>query len=178
MVKCLLTSFVLSYFFYSTTAQDAKYPIVTDFGGIYEIPEATVKPDPDQAYHIVIDVVSGPSTPDKLNPALNNVARMLNLHGLGGVKAENLHVVLAIHGQATESVINNEAYQALFQVDNPNLALIDALDRAGVRMAVCGQSLLGKNIQTSVVNSKIEIALSMLTTVTTYQLMGYGLLRF
>ena len=178
MVKSLTTSFILFYFFCSPMAQEAKYPIVADFGGIYEIPEATVKPYHDQVYRIVIDVVSGPSSPDKLNPALNNVARMLNLHGLGGVKAENLNVVLAIHGQATESVINNEAYQRLFQVDNPNLPLIDALDRAGVRMTVCGQSLLGKNIATSVVNSKIEIALSMLTTVTTYQLMGYGLLRF
>ena len=106
-------------------------PEIKLFGGIYDIPEATVKPLKDLDYKIIIDLNSGSESSEKLNPALNNVARMINLHVIGGASAENIEVVLAIHGDAND-----------------------------------------------VVMKEVEIATSMLTTVTTHQLQGYVFLSF
>ena len=43
---------------------------------------------------------------------------------------------------------------------------------------VCGQSLIGRKIDPKEVHENIDLATSMLTTVTTYQLKGYAMLRF
>ena len=165
-------------FLFNSAFSQAQYPIIKDFGGIYKIDDSTILPDSVLDYRIVIDVYSGPEAPDQLNPALNNVARMLNLHAIGGVEAENIHVVLAIHGGATVAVLDDEHYEEEFDMANPNSLLIEALAQAGVKLTVCGQSLIGRGIDTQSVSKQVEIATSMLTTVTTYQLKGYAFLRF
>lgn len=157
----------------------AKYehPIIKSYGGIYPIQEATVVPDPSQRYDIVVDVYSG-DKPAQLNAALNNVARMINLHAISGVHPDSIHVVLAIHGQATKTVLNDDGFERRYNVKNPNLDLFTELKEAGVKLTVCGQSLIGRKIDPDEVNENIEIATSMLTTVTTYRLKGYTLLKF
>ena len=161
----------------SAMAQDMKNPVIKNYGGIYSIPEATVLPDPDLKYNVVIDLYSGAASPEKLNPALNNVARMINLHAIGGAK-KSMDVVLAIHGKANDLVMNNQSYFDRYGVDNPNIQLIRDLKNAGVRLTVCGQSLLYSKVVPSEVLDEIEIATSMLTTVTTHQLKGYAFLKF
>jgi len=154
-----------------------QYPVIKEFGGIYAIDEATVLPDTQEKYNIVIDVVSG-EDPTQLNAALNNVARMINLHAIGGVNPDSIHVVLAIHGNATKTVLNGDAYESRYSVQNPNTELLAALKESGVKLSVCGQSLIGRKIDLNEVDDNVEIATSMLTTVTTYGLKGYELLKF
>lgn len=154
-----------------------QYPVIKSFGGIYAIEEATVVPDANAKYDIVIDVYSG-DDPTQLNSALNNVARMINLHAIAGVHPDSIHVVLAIHGGATKTILKDDGYISRYNVKNPNRDLIKELKEAGVDLTVCGQSLIGRNIDIDEVNENIEIATSMLTTVTTYQLKGYTMLRF
>ena len=151
---------------------------VVPFGGIYELAEATVTPDPTLDYQLVIDVVSGAEEPDSLAQGLHNVARMLNLFAVGGVPEEHVTVVLAIHGGATFSVLKDEEYRRQYGTDNPNLPLLRALKETGVRLTVCGQSLIGRRIPPDMVAPEVEIATSMLTTVAMYQMRGYGMLRF
>lgn len=103
---------------------------------------------------------------------------MLNLHVSGGVPKEKLNVILAIHGGAAYTVMNNEAHRAKYGVDNPNLKLYQELSAAGVRIYVCGQSLIARNIDRDKMVPQIKIATSMLTTLTTYQLKGYAALKF
>lgn len=155
-----------------------KVSPVVPFGAIYDISEATVKPDPDLNYRLVIDVFSGAEAPDSLGAGLYNVARMLNLFSVGGVADDKVDVVLAIHGGATFGVLDNDHYHKRYGVDNPNIPLIAALKEAGVKVTVCGQSLTGRGIATEDVNPQVEIATSMLTTVAMYQMRGYGMLRF
>ena len=154
-----------------------EFPVIKKFGGIYPIDKATVVPEANQQYKIVIDVYSGAEA-TKLNAALNNVARMINLHAIAGVHPDAIDVVLAIHGKATKTVLTNDAYKSRYGVNNPNLPLISALKEAGVTIAVCGQSLIGRKIDPKEVHKNIALATSMLTTVTTYQLKGYAMLRF
>lgn len=160
------------------SAQEMVNPVVKGFGGIYPIPAATVTPDPALDYKIVVDVFSGASAPDTLGAGLNNVARMLNLHAVGGVPPDRMEVVLAIHGKATFGILDNETYRQLFGVENPNASLVTALKNAGVKLTVCGQSLLGRGFSTDQVLPEIELATSMLTTVSMYQLRGFSVFRF
>lgn len=172
----LFTLFIISHS--ASFAQEKVNPIIKSFGGIYDIPDATVKPDPNQEYKIVIDVYGGTEDKTKIDRSLNNVARMLNLHAVGGVAAEKMNVVLALHGNSTYSIVNDELYKKKFGTANPNAALITELKEAGVKVAVCGQSLRGRGIKNEKVLPEVEVATSMLTTVTSYQMKGYQLLKF
>lgn len=158
-------------------AQEAQFPIIENFGGIYEIPDS-IDPEPDMEYNIVIDLKTLQRDKASLNPGLNNVARMMNLHGLGGVKAEDLNVAVVIHGGATDLVIDNNAYQKRYEMDNPNLELIDTLKEAGIEIYVCGQSLIAREYAFDELNPQIKKGLSMLTVFTTYMNNGYKPLVF
>lgn len=177
MMKNILT-LLFSFLSLATIAQERVHPVIKNFGGIYDIPEASVKPDPDQEYKIVIDVYGGSEDKAQVDRSLNNVARMLNLHAVGGVPAEKMMVVLALHGQSTYSTLDHVAYRERFDVDNPNAELMKALKEAGVKVTVCGQSIRSRGFEAEVLLDEVEVATSMLTTVTHYQNLGYMLLKF
>ena len=159
------------------SAQQPLTPVVP-FGGIYDVPEATVRPDPLLEYRIVVDVFTGAELPEDVAAGVHNVARMLNLFSVGGVPPDHLTVVLAIHGGATYGVMDNASYRERFEVDNPNLPVLRALKDAGVKVTVCGQSLISREIDPADVAPEVDIATSMLTTVATYQMMDYAVFRF
>ncbi len=173
-----LLSALLTITLTACIAQKRVNPVIKNFGGIYDIPEATVKPDPNQEYKIVIDVYGGSEDKSKIDRSLNNVARMLNLHAVGGVSPEKMSVVLALHAQSTYSIMDNDSYRKKFGSENPNIKLVEELNEAGVKITVCGQSLKSRNVKGNRLLSEVEIATSMLTTVTSYQMKGYQLLKF
>lgn len=173
------TLFLIMFLLFGLSlAQEQIFPVIKNYGGIYDIPSATIRPDHQGPYNIVIDVVSRDEEPSELAYSLVNVARLINLHAIGGVDPKNINVVLAIHGPMAITVMNNEAYKQKYGVDNPHIDLYNALDEAGVKLTVCGQSLIARQISHDQVQETIEIATSMLTTVTTYQLKRYALLKF
>lgn len=160
------------------TAQSKVNPVITTTGGIYDIPEATVLPDPELSYNMVVDVFSGSQHPDSIAIGLYLVSRMVNLFSVGGISDDQVDYVLAIHGGATYSIMDNEAYREKYGTDNPNITLLKELKEKGVRLTVCGQSLIGRGVPYDGVIPEVEIATSMLTTVVMYQMRGYGLIRF
>ena len=159
-------------------AQETVNPIIKNFGGIKNAPHAVEKPDPNKEYKIVIDVATGERDKSDLSWALNNVARLLNLHAMGGVPKQNLNVVLAIHGGAVFTVLDNAQYKEKFGVDNPNLQLIQELEAAGVDLFVCSQSLMGRGLDHERLVPEAKVATAMLTVMSTYQLQGYAALKF
>jgi intracellular sulfur oxidation DsrE/DsrF family protein len=173
----LCFAFLVSISF-SGFCQTRIYPLVKNYGGIFDIPYASEKPDPSLDYNVVIEVERVSDSPDSLNWALNNVARLLNVHVMAGIKPENLHVVLAIHGGAAYTAMNNDAYKSKYKLNNPNLQLYEGLEKAGVRMFVCGQSLVARKIDHLRLVPQVKIASSMLTVLTTYQMKGYAMLKF
>jgi intracellular sulfur oxidation DsrE/DsrF family protein len=176
-MKYSVIIFIVLLYTANAFAQSGANPVIKNFGTIYEI-EGAVNPDSKIEYKIVIDLKTLQRDKESINPGLNNVARMMNLHVLGGVKAENLKVAVAIHGGATDVILNNESYKQKYELDNPNLKLIDELKEAGVELYVCGQSLLARKYSQDQVNSQIKIGLSMLTVVTTYMHKGYHQMVF
>lgn len=160
-------------------SQEAQFPIVKGFGGIYEIEGVELPLDGmDGEFKIVIDLKSGPTNKSELNSALNNVARIMNLHGLAGVPKEKLKVVVVGHALATQSLLTNQGYNRKNGTDNPNLDLIKALKEAGAEIRVCGQSLIGRGFSHDEVNPEVSIRLSMITEVTRLVRDGYQLLIF
>ncbi|GHM99210.1 hypothetical protein WSM22_07000 [Cytophagales bacterium WSM2-2] len=162
----------------ATFSQTRINPVIKNYGGIYDIPYAEEKPDPNQEYNIIIEVEQASDRPDSLNWALFNVTRLINLHAMAGVKPEKLHVVLAIHGGATYTVMDNDTYKKKYKKDNPNLGLFEELEKAGVRMVVCGQSLINRKVDRMKMVPQVKVASSMLTTITSYQMKGYAILKF
>jgi intracellular sulfur oxidation DsrE/DsrF family protein len=158
--------------------QSRVYPLIRDFGGIFAIQNPEEKPDPSLTYNIVIEVEKESDRPDTLNWALNNVARLLNLHAIGGVPAKNVNVVLAIHGGATYTTMDNETYRKWYKKDNPNLKLYRQLKEAGVKIFVCGQSLVARGVDRNHLVPEVRTSVSMLTVMTTYQMRGYAVLKF
>jgi intracellular sulfur oxidation DsrE/DsrF family protein len=172
----LLLLFLNVYIFCS--AQERLTPAVPGHGGIFKIDNPDETPDPALTYKIVIDITMGSDSAIAVNPALHNIARMFNLHVAAGVPIENMDIVAVIHNKATSSLLNDKAYKRLYHVENPNNELIAALTKAGVKLFVCGQSLLARGYDRKEINKHIGVSVSALTIQTEYQLKGYALLKF
>lgn len=174
----ILTTFLISIVNVSF-AQDKKWanPIIKDYGRILDLENVAVTPDPDMEYKILIEIVHDMKKPGRLNFYANNVARLINLHAIGGVKPENLNVTVVIHAAATNSVINAEAYEKKYKVKSPYVKFYEALEEAGVEMIVCGQSLNMFGHQPEDVVPQVKIATSALTVMSTYQLKGYSFFK-
>lgn len=176
--KSLLATISFLSLSIAAIGQTAQFPIVKGFGGIYEIPEATERPDPSGEFKIIVDLVSPAEDPKQINRMVDNIARMINLHALGGVKHEQIKVKVAVHGGAVFSILGDEYYEKLYGCKNPNLPVYEALKEAGVEFYICGQSLIARNMKPADRWQGAELALSMLTTLTKYVPQGYMLLRF
>ncbi len=159
-------------------AQTPQFPIVKGYGGIYEIADATERPDPNLEYKIIVDLSTGSEDEKQISRWVENVARMMNLHGLAGVPQNKMKVKVIVHGSAIFTLLTDENYKKRFEVTNPNLGAYDALLAAGADVMVCGQSLLARDLKTSDLWPGARIAHSALTTITTYVPQGYVLLKF
>jgi intracellular sulfur oxidation DsrE/DsrF family protein len=171
LLACLLITMAVN-------AQNKVNPVVKKFGTITEVPYSVENPDPKLDYKIVIEINSENPKPEMVHEFFDKVASVVNLHALGGVPAKKLHVIMVIHGPAAQLVVNNEAYRKKYNLDNPNIPLFKELTDAGVKIFVCGQSLNKRSIAPESVAAEVKPALSAITTLTTYQLKGYSLLKF
>jgi len=177
----LVSSVCLPVVFASSSvsfAQQAHYPIVKGHGGVYKIQEATAFPDPRLHYKIIVDIKEGASGNKAVNGALNNLARLANLHGLGGVTPEHLDIVAVVHGEATVALLSDVSYENRFGVLNPNTDLINSLLEAGIKIFVCGQSLNARKYDARELTTGVQISISAVTMLTTYQLNGYALISY
>ncbi len=155
-----------------------KYPVIEGYGGIVAVEGDVFKPDPNQEYKLIFDVTLRPGEPGDVNPGLDGVARVLNLHVYAGVPKENLHVVVAVRQGGTYSVMKNDFYQEKYEVDNPNIDLIRKLKEAGVDIYVCGQTLNRAKIAVDNVLNDVEVAVSTFTTTTHFRMKGYAYYKF
>lgn len=159
-------------------AQTKVNPVIKHFGTVTEVPFSVENPDPKMDYKVIVEVSSDNTKPETVHEFFDKVAAVVNLHALGGVPANKFHLIMVIHGPAAQFVINNEEYKKKFNMDNPNVPLFKELKEAGVKIFVCGQSLNKRNIPKENVSPEVSPALSAITTLTTYQLKGYSILKY
>jgi intracellular sulfur oxidation DsrE/DsrF family protein len=139
-----------------------------------DVPGAKEVPDAKTVYKVVFDIATAAPKIDEVNPGLTGVVRYLNTLAKVGVPADHRKIAVVLHQNATEIILNNETFKARNDGhDNPNVALIREMKKAGVDFRVCGQSVLAHKIEPKTIMPEIELDLWALTTLVDLQLRGY-----
>lgn len=147
-------------------------PAIKKFGKVVQLPNAGQQPR--DGSKIVVDITKG-STPDKLNPAIEKVARFVNIYRGAGKEPAKVDIAIVLHGEATLSVLNADVYSKRFKTKgNPNLDCLHELHEAGVQIFVCGQSLIGEDAKPNEVVVFTDVAVSALTSLVNLQADGYS----
>jgi intracellular sulfur oxidation DsrE/DsrF family protein len=180
-IAVLLTSIVLASFSLGAPAVEHPdgfwtTPAIPGYGKMHPLPQAAYKPNPHETYRIVFGLTAAPKTPGDVNPALERVARTVNLYASAGVPLSQLKFVAVAYGPATALALNDVQYKAAYGMDNPNLPLLRLLRKAGVDVAVCGQAVAEHDFQYDWIDSSVTVSLSALTTITTLEQAGYHLM--
>jgi intracellular sulfur oxidation DsrE/DsrF family protein len=155
-----------------------KGSVIPEFGPTYAIVNPDFKTDTSLVFKAVFDVSKAPEDPSKRNPYIETIARFLNMHAAAGVPVENLHVRMAMHGQASYGLLKNEFYKEKFGVDNPNIELLEAIETAGVEVLLCGQTAGSRNLSPERRIPLTKVALSAMTILIQSQEEGYNLIAF
>lgn len=163
---------------YSQENKTTKGPVIKDFGQVYKIKNPDLLLDKNKKYKVIFDVYTDGKSNKKQNASINTVARFLNMHAQNNIKTQNLDIVLVLHGAATKNALSDKAFQREFKIDNPNTKLIKALNKAEVKIYVCGQSFAHKGYERSDLSKNIALSLSALTALVYYQTEGYQLITF
>ena len=100
------------------------------------------------------------------------------MHAQAGVPIENMKVALVVHNKASKDIITDTAYQARFQMDNPNAEMVQDLLDAGVQFIFCGQSSVSRNFPIEETITGVELGLSAMTALIQLQNQGYRLIKF
>jgi len=153
-------------------------PIIDGFGAVYAVPNADYATPADHIYRVVFDVSASPDAPDELNASINTLARFLNMHAQAGVPPENLQLALVLHGGAGKDALRHDAYRTRFGTENPNLALLEGLQQAGVRIYLCGQTASHRGYSKKDLAAPVRLALSAMTALVTLQAEGYEPVAF
>jgi intracellular sulfur oxidation DsrE/DsrF family protein len=146
------------------------YPVAADVPGAHELP------DPTLDYKIAWGIGQGASDRTaEVNPTLPVIARYVNTLAKWGVPPAKRHIIVMFHQRNDDFdiVLSNEAFKAKYGKDNPNVALIAALKKAGVEFRACGQAVVGRKIDPKDVNSDIQIDLWAMTTFMNLQMKGF-----
>lgn len=174
----LILSVVIGGSFHLTAQKMAKDgPLISGFGSVFTIDNPEYPTPADQIYKVVFDVASGPTDPAQLNPAINTLARFLNMHAQAGIPKENLLVIAVFHGGSARHTLHNHAYRKRYGVDNPHIDLFRQLKAAGAELYLCGQSMHAREFQRAEIVSEVDLALSAMTIIIQSQAAGYSLIR-
>ena len=157
-------------------AEEGGALLVPDMPVATDIPNAHELPDPNTNYKVVFSVNRDPQSPDEVNPMFRAIATYLNTLGKHGVPPENRNLIAMIHHRTEgfDIVMTNEAYKERYGRDNPNIEIIRKLKEAGVDIRLCGQGLIGREIDEKDVNPDIQIDLWAMTSIVNLALDGYA----
>lgn len=177
-----LRNIVWASLLFATTglqAQDKKTgPVISNFGEVWEIPNATYPIDTSRTMKAVFDVMNSPEDKSQVNPWIETAARFLNMHATAGMNPENLEVALVVHNKASTDLLDNAEYQKRFGTDNPNLPLLKALMDSGAQVIFCGQSSVARQVPVEQTIDGVQLSLSAMTALIQLQDEGYRLIKF
>jgi intracellular sulfur oxidation DsrE/DsrF family protein len=160
-------------------SQEPTYgPVLEDFGPVYYMGAVDLATPLDVDFKALFDVSDAADEPEAGSPAITAAARFLNMHAQAGVPLERLGAAIVLHGGAARWALSHEAYRERYEIDNPNLPLIEALRAAGVRFAICGQTAAARGYTKDELAGPIELALSAMTAIKVLQDDGYQIVSF
>jgi len=153
------------------------YPVIKNVGGVHPRPNLPVRPDPKVDYKIFVDIVSSERDPSVQFKGLKRLARLVNLMAYGKVPANHVHIIAVLDGESGYASAINAFYQKQFKSDNPNLPILHALKKAGVKLMICSQALAEHGMPDKIVDPDVTITLSALTDAVVYGQKGYSYMQ-
>lgn len=170
---------VVSHFSDEPTDPDGFWstPAVDGYGKIHYESDAAFKPVVGLSNKVVFQITKSEGDIKRPNLGLERVARVMNLYIASGVPADQLHFVVSVTGDATPAMLDNAHFQQFYKADNPNLALIGELNKLGVKVSVCDQSVAFHHFPKEWIDQSVIHALSSPTTVSTLENQGYAFLQ-
>jgi intracellular sulfur oxidation DsrE/DsrF family protein len=125
-------------------------------------------------YKVSWDVTTGPTDPAEMVAGFRRPASFFVQMDMQGVPRKNVKLAIIVHGTATRSLLNNAAYKAATGKDNASIALLEALNEAGVQIIVCGQALINRNVPSKELLPFVKIATSATTARAILAAQGYA----
>ncbi len=175
-ISCLICFFCISQVFFSQEKEAG--PVIADYGKVWKIDAPDLEVDKNKHYKAVFDIMTSPESHQSINPALETVARYLNMHAQSGIPVGQINAVAVVHNRASKDIMNHEAYRERYGTENPNYELVKQLQEAGVDIVFCGQSSYSRNIPRTNLIPEVKIALSAMTMLIELQDNGYRLIKF
>ncbi len=158
----------------SSAAAQGGEALLRKAGAPTPVPNPSFVAARDVEYKVVWDITGAPATPGEMAPGIARPANFLMIAEANGVARARVHLAIIVSGGATAAVLTNEAYHAVAGVDNPNVALLQAMADAGVRVIVCGQALAGKKYTRDQVLPFVQVATSATFARATLHAEGYA----
>jgi intracellular sulfur oxidation DsrE/DsrF family protein len=152
-------------------------PVIQSAGAVYAVEDADF-PTETGPRKVLFDVAVGATDPADVNARLETLARYLNMHAQAGVDPGDMQLAVVVHGSAGRDLLNHEAFQARYGVDNPNHALVQELIGVGVDVILCGQTAMHRGLPRRELASGVQVALSAMTALVSLQEAGYRLIPF
>lgn len=153
-------------------------PVIEAYGPVYNVPDSSWNLEKDLSYKVSMDVSDTGDFSGELNRRIESAARFLNLHARNGVDPKNIEFAIVVHGSAGKDLLTDAAYEARFDMPNPNTAMLAALYQAGVKIYLCGQTAAYRGFSVEELNPAVSLALSAMTAHVRLQSEGYTLIPF
>jgi intracellular sulfur oxidation DsrE/DsrF family protein len=141
-------------------AQQQAGPVVNAGGKHSPVPDANFAIPRDLAYKVVWDINVGAAKPVEANALFEVPPRFVNQGAVIGLPRANVQAAVVVHGGAGEELLANDEYKARKGVDNPNIALLSEMSKAGIRIILCGQTMANKKMPKDKLLPFVEIAAS------------------
>jgi len=150
-------------------------PLIQSGGEVYATPHIDFQTPLDMTYKVVFDLASRETSATSINDGLNTIARFLNMHAKAGIPASQMQLAVVVHGGAARDLLRNAEYKQRTKEDNPNIAMVEELSKAGVRIIVCGQTAAASGFTKEMFVEPVEMALSAMTAFAVLQEQDYRL---
>lgn len=160
----------------------AEYPLMKagDFSGIVPVKNPDEIPDPNIDYKLLFELtMNNPDSAAKeINAGLMEIVRVINLHIASGIPLKRIYPVIVVHAAALNAISNNAAYQKKFKLDNPNINILEELEKkTGAKLIACGQAMVFFEMKKEELLPEVKISVTAQTVLSHYQLKGYVLYK-
>lgn len=150
-------------------------PAIHGHGGVYaptdKDPAYAVSPH--QPLKTVFDLSGDMQSPKVVDPALEKIARSINLYVADGVPLDHLNCAIVIGRGSAAVALDDQHYRNRFGVANPNIELLSKLHAAGVQVVASEQALADQGFGKNDLAPNIKVALSSVTALSALTQSGY-----
>lgn len=150
--------------------------VIPEFGKVATV-NSDMKLDAETELKLCFDVAE--KSGDSINQTFDSAARFINLNVESGADAKNVSVAIVIHGSAAIDVTKNEFYSNANEgKDNPNAAVVAALQKNRTTIYLCGQTAAWRGIEKKDLLPGVKLAPSAMTAHALLQQDGFALCPF